>query len=178
LRQTELERLVFLDESGAKTNMTRAYARAKRGSRSVDYVPHGHWNTTTMVAAITWNSPIAPMVLDGPMDGDAFEAYLEQVLLPALPENAIVVMDNLGSHKTPAVEQLITQANASLMYLPPYSPDYNPIEQMWSKVKSHLKTVKARTKEDLWQAVAEALETITPDDARGFFFDSVVGIKS
>jgi len=178
LRKIELERLIFLDESGAKTNMTRAYARSKRGSRSVDYVPHGHWNTTTMVAAITWNAPIAPMVLDGPMDGGAFEAYLEQVLVPALPENAIVVMDNLGSHKTPAVQRLITQANASLMYLPPYSPDYNPIEQMWSKVKNHLKTVKARTKEDLWQAVAEGLETITPDDAQGFFFDCVVGIIS
>lgn len=158
--------------------MTRPYARSKRGSRSVDYVPHGHWNTTTMVAAITWNAPIAPMVLDGSMDGDAFEAYLEHVLVPVLPENAIVVMDNLGSHKTPAVERLITQANASLLYLPPYSPDYNPIEQMWSKVKSHLRTVKARTKEGLWQAVADALETITPDDAHGFFLDSVVGIIS
>ena len=96
----EPRRLVFLDETGAKTNMTRAFGRAKKGERVVDFTPHGHWNTTTLVGAMTWKSAIAPMVLDGPMDTEAFEAYLEHVLIPELPADAIVVMDNLSAHKS------------------------------------------------------------------------------
>lgn len=142
----------------------------------MDYSPHGHWNMTTMVSAITWDGAIAPMILEGPMDGDAFKAYVEQVLVPTLPIGAIVVMDNLGVHKIPEVAQLLRQAQAELRYLPPYSPDFNPIEQMWSKVKGYLRSAKARTKEELWHAVADALESITPEDAIGFFNDSVVGI--
>jgi len=173
-----LRRLVFLDESGAKTNMTRLYARSKKGRRALDYAPQGHWNTTTMVAGVTWDAPLAPMVLDGPMDADAFEAYVEQVLVPALPPASIVVMDNLSPHKTASVERMIPKPQAEIWYLPPYSPDFNPIEHMWSQIKSHLRSAKAETKEELWSAVATALGRVTPQDIQGYFSDSVVGIIS
>jgi len=158
--------------------MTRAYARSRRGQRLVDYAPQGHWHTTTLVAAITWEAPIAPMVLDGAMDREAFVAYVEQVLIPALPPGAIVVMDNLSSHRTPAVECLLRQAGFELRYLPPYSPDFNPIEQMWAKVKASLRAAKARTQEELWRAIAQALGQVTPQDVRGFFYHCGVGMIS
>lgn len=169
---------MFLDETGAKTNMTKRYARAPRGERAVDYAPHGHWSTTTLVAGITLGGPVAPMMLEGPMDAVAFEAYLCQVLIPALPPEAIVVMDNLSSHKTRAVERLLAAAGAQAWYLPPYSPDFNPIEMMWSKVKTLLRTAKARTQETLDDAVAQALKAISPEDSQGFFRYSGVGIKN
>jgi len=172
----DLRRLVFLDETGAKTNMTRVFARARRGQRAIDYAPQGHWNTTTLVAAITQESALAPMLLDGPMDVLAFEAYVEHVLVPALPEHAIVVMDNLSPHKAPAVAKLLHAAGAELWYLPPYSPDFNPIEQMWAKIKSALRRAKARTQEELCRVIATALAQITPSDTKGFFDHSVVGI--
>ena len=170
------QRLVFLDETGAKTNMTRLYARSRKGQRALDYAPQGHWNTTTLVAAVAWDRPIAPMVLDGPMDTCAFEAYVEHVLVPALPPGSIVAMDNLSPHKAPSIARLLAQAQADLWYLPPYSPDYNPIELMWSQVKSHLRTAKARTKEELWTAIATALEDVTSDDTSNYFFAAGVGI--
>jgi transposase len=169
-------RLVYLDETGAKTNMTRLFARTRKGERAIDYAPHGHWATTTLVAAITWNSAMAPMVLDGPMDGAAFEAYVEQVLVPVLPRGSIVVMDNLSAHKSGAIAGLLRGAGAQLQYLPPYSPDLNPIEPMWSKVKGALRSAKARTEEALHAAIATALSEITPDDTAGFFCHSGVGI--
>lgn len=144
----------------------------------VDYAPQGHWNTTTLVAAITWESAIAPMVLDGPMDAAAFEAYIDQVLVPVLSPGAIVVMDNLSAHKSPAVARLLQSVGAQLCYLPPYSPDLNPIEQMWSKVKNSLKSAKARTQEQLFEAIANALAEITSSDAQGFFQHCFVGIIS
>lgn len=149
--------------------MTRAYARSRKGERALDYAPHGHWNTTTLVAGVTVACPIAPMVLDGPMDTAAFTAYIEHMLIPALPRNAIVIMDNLAAHKSPHVDRLLREAGAALQYLPPYSPDFNPIELMWSKVKSHLKSAKARTQDELDQAIAAALLAVTSDDTRGFF---------
>ncbi len=149
--------------------MIRLYGRALKGARVLDYAPHGHWNTTTLVAAITWEGAIAPMVLDGPMDRLSFEAYVEQVLLPALPADAIVVMDNLSAHKSKKILKLFDEANIELHYQPPYSPDFNPIELMWSKVKNSLRTAKARTQEQLYQAIAQALEQITPKDTQGFF---------
>jgi transposase len=169
---------VFLDETGAKTNMTRFYARARRGQRLVDHAPAGHWNTTTLVAAITWEAPIASMVLEGAMDTEAFVAYVEQVLVPALPQGAIVVMDNLGAHQSPAIRRALEQAGAELRYLPPYSPDFNPIELMWSKVKAALRAAKARTQLDLWSAVAQALTRVTPSDIRAFFCHCFVGMIS
>lgn len=156
--------------------MTRAFARARKGQRAIDYAPHGHWNTTTLVAAITLESALAPMVLDGPMDTLAFEAYVEQVLIPALPAHAIVVMDNLSPHKPSAIPRLLREAGAELWYLPPYSPDLNPIELMWAKVKSALRRAKARTQEELCGAIASALAQVTPRDTYGFFCHSLVGI--
>jgi transposase len=176
--QVEPSRLVFLDETGAKTNMTRAYGRAGKGQRVVDYAPCGHWSTTTLVAGLTCSKAVAPMVLDGPMDSLSFEAYLAQVLVPALEPGAIVVMDNLSSHKSPVVARLVQEAGAELWYLPPYSPDFNPIEQMWSKVKTSLRRAKARTQDALYEAIATALEEITPEDSRGFFSHCFVGIKT
>lgn len=176
LSRTDLRRLVFLDETGAKTNMTRAFARTRKGQRAVDYAPQGHWNTTTLVAAITLESTLAPMLLDGPMDRDAFEAYIEQVLVPALPPGAIVAMDNLSSHKSPVIARLLHEAQAELWPLPPYSPDFNPIEMMWAKVKSALRRAKPRTQQALCDAVADALAEITPDDTYGFFHHACVGI--
>lgn len=176
MAKVDLRRLVFLDETGAKTNMTRAFARTRKGQRALDYAPQGHWNTTTLVAAITLESTLAPMVLDGPMDSAAFEAYVEQVLIPALPAGSIVVMDNLSPHKTSATERLLRAAGAELWYLPPYSPDFNPIELAWAKVKSALRRAKARTQEELCDAIALALSQITSTDLRGFFCHSVVGI--
>ena len=169
-------RLVYLDETGAKTNMTRTFARARKGERAVDYTPHGHWNTTTLVAGITCESPIAPMVLDGPMDAVAFEVYIEQVLIPALPPRAIVVMDNLPAHKPAVIGRLLQNAGAELRYLPPYSPDFNPIELMWSKIKSNLRSAKARTQEDLHGAIATALSALTSNDTRGFFRHCFVAV--
>jgi len=168
--------MVFLDETGAKTNMTRIYARTRKGERAVDYAPHGHWNTTTLVASITPEAAIAPMVLDGPMDSASFKAYIEQVLIPVLPPGSIVVMDNLSSHKSPTIAKLLYDAGSELWYLPPYSPDLNPIENMWSKIKNLLRSAKARTQEELYKAIASALDQITPEDTNGFFYHSVVGM--
>jgi transposase len=176
LRRIDPRRLVFLDETGAKTNMTRRFARSRRGQRSLDHAPLGHWNTTTLVAAITCQTPIAPLVLDGPMNREAFEAYVEQALAPALPPGAIVVMDNLSAHQSPTVERLLRRCGATLRYLPPYSPDFNPIELVWSKVKTALRAAKARTQEELWSAIAQALTQITPDDIRAFFCHCFVGM--
>jgi len=176
IRTARPERLVFIDETGAKTNMTRLYARALKSQRAVDYAPHGHWNTTTLIAGITSSGAIAPMMLDGPMDTEAFEAYVAQVLIPALPPEAIVVMDNLAAHKRPAIADMLRQAQAELRYLPPYSPDFNPIELMWSKVKGCLRGIKPRTQDELTEAVSTALATITSDDTRGFFRHCFVGI--
>lgn len=176
LAGVDLRRLVFLDETGAKTNMTRLFARARRGQRATDYAPQGHWNTTTLVAGISLESTLAPMILDGPMDSLAFEAYVEFVLVPALPTNAIVVMDNLSPHKTARIAKLIHDAGATLWYLPPYSPDFNPIEQMWAKIKAVLRAAKTRTYEELCAAIAAALAQVTSNDTQGFFRHSGIGI--
>ena len=156
--------------------MTRAFARVRKGERAVDYAPHGHWNTTTLVAGLTLESPIAPMILDGPMDTAAFEAYVRQMLIPAVPRGSIVVMDNLSAHKSPVIARVLQDAGAELWYLPPYSWDFNPIEPMWAKVKSSLRSAKARIQEELWDAIAAGLSEITPSDIRGFFHHCGVGI--
>jgi len=158
--------------------MTRAFARARKGERAVDYAPHGHWNTTTLVAGVTLESPVAPMILDGPMDTEAFEACVEHMLVPALPQGSIVVIDNLSAHKSPVIARLLHGAGAELWYLPPYSCDFNPIEPMWAKVKSSLRRAKARIQKELWDAIAAALSEITSSDIRGFFCHPGVGILS
>jgi transposase len=132
------ERLVFIDETWASTNMARRHGRCRRGERLRAGVPHGHWKTTTFVAGLRRTGMVAPMVLDGPINRDAFHAYVEQVLTPELNPGDVVIMDNLSSHKAPAVREMIEAAGASLLFLPPYSPDFNPIEQAFSKLKAHL----------------------------------------
>lgn len=176
LATVDLRRLVFLDETGAKTSLTRVYARSRRGRRAVAYAPHGHRQTTTLVAAISAERVMAPLVLDGPMDGASFEAYVEQMLVAALPTGSIVVMDTLAAHKTPRVLRCLERAGIEVRFLPPYSPDFNPIEQMWSQVKTILRRIAAREQKALERAIATAPGEVTPDDLRGYFFHSVVGV--
>lgn len=170
-RQIELlpERLVFIDETGASTKMARRYGRAPRGERCRAPVPHGHWKTTTFVGALRLDGMTAPMILDGPMHGQAFIAYVEQVLIPTLNPGDVVVMDNLPAHKPVAVREAIEAAGAELLYLPPYSPDFNPIEMAFSKLKAFLKKIAARTVDDLWDAIAEAVDIFTPDECENYF---------
>ena len=162
-------RFRFIDESGAKTNMVRTHGRCPRGQRLLSRVPAGHWKTTTMLAAIGLDGVDAPWTLDGAMDADAFEVYVEHVLVPTLHGGEIVVLDNLSSHKRPRVIERIQAAGAEVRYLPPYSPDLNPIEQMWSKVKQILRSLAARTVDDLIAAIGDALKQITSTDILGWF---------
>lgn len=163
------QRLVFIDETGASTKMTRLRGRSLRGSRCLAAVPHGHWKTTTFVGGLRLHGMTAPMVLDGPMDGPAFLAWIEQMLAPTLEAGDIVVMDNLPAHKPHAVRMAIEATGAELRFLPPYSPDLNPIEMAFSKFKALLKRAAARTVEDLWGAIADALPRLTPSDCRSYF---------
>ena len=165
----EPERLVFIDETGTSTKMARRYGRAPRGERCRAPVPHGHWKTTTFVGALRLGGMTAPMTLDGPMLGTAFLAYVEQVLVPTLSPGDIVVMDNLPAHKPVAVREAIEAAGATLKFLPPYSPDFNPIEMAFSKMKAFLKKVAARTIDDLWQAIAEAIDMFSPKGCENYF---------
>jgi transposase len=160
---------VFLDESGVTTEMTRRYGRAARGQRVQDAVPAGHWRTLTLLAALSLGGVRAAMTVESPTDGDVFLAYVEQVLGPRLQPGDVVVLDNLAAHKVAGVRSLIEERGAQLLYLPPYSPDFNPIEQTWSKVKEWLRAAKARTVPLLDDAVTAALAAITPDNAVGWF---------
>jgi transposase len=162
-------RLVFIDETGASTKMARLYGRSLRGGRCIAAIPHGHWKTTTFVGGLRHTGITAPMVLDGPMDGPAFLAYVEQVLAPTLAPGDIVVLDNLPAHKPAAVREALRAAGAELRYLPPYSPDLNPIEMAFSKLKALLKKAAARTIDDLWRVIAEALPRLTPDECTNYF---------
>jgi transposase len=162
-------RFRFIDESGAKTNMTRRCGRCKGGARLLDTTPQGHWETTTMIGALGADGSTALMVIEGATDAAIFRAYIKHVLVPTLRKDQIVVMDNLSSHKSPEIREMIEAAGAELWYLPPYSPDLNPIEKMWSKVKELLRALKARTTEELYQAIREALKEITAQDAKGWF---------
>jgi transposase len=164
-----VERLVFIDESGAKTNMARRYGRGPGGARVVAAAPAGHWSTTTMVCAVGIDGPRAPWVLDGALDADAFAVYCERVLAPALRPGDVVVLDNLGPHKDARARAAIEAAGARVLFLPPYSPDLNPIENMWSKVKALLRKAAARTFEALLAAIKDALAAVTSADCRGFF---------
>ena len=163
------EKLIFIDETGASTKMARLRGRAKRGERCRAAVPHGHWKTTTFTAGLRLASLSAPMLLDGPMDGDAFRAYVTQVLAPELTPGDIVVMDNLPAHKVTGVRHAIEAAGATLLYLPPYSPDFNPIEMAFAKLKAILRQAAARTVDDLWDAAAQSLDEFTPTECRNYF---------
>lgn len=160
---------MFIDETGASTKMARRYGRAPRGKRCRAAVPHGHWKTTTFVGALRLEGMTAPMVLDGAMHGAAFLAYVEQVLVPTLSPGDIVIMDNLPAHKPTAIREAIHAAGAELRFLPPYSPDFNPIEMAFSKLKALLKKAAARTKDDLWNAIAQAIDTFTTNECENYF---------
>jgi len=140
-----------------------------RGERLIDKVPHGHWSTTTFVAGLRCDGVYAPMLVDGPMDGDVFQVYIEQVLCPTLSEGDIVIMDNLACHKRPAIEQAIHGVSASLLYLPPYSPDLNPIELVFSKLKQLIRSAAKRTLNDLWDYIASALHRFSAEECSNFF---------
>jgi transposase len=170
--------LIFLDESGVTTQMTRGYARASGGRRVHEATPGGHWKILTILSALSLGGLLATMTIEEATDGDIFLAYLEQVLGPKLRPGDVVVMDNLSAHKVPGVEQLIQAAGAELLYLPPYSPDLNPIEKAWAKLKQLLRSAKARTAEALHQAIAELLPQITPQNAQAWFHHSGINYIS
>jgi transposase len=160
------ERTFFLDEAGAATNMTRRYARSLIGERAVCKIPAGHWKTVTMIGLIGAAGPVAAVTIDGPVDGQAFKTYVQEFMVPNLRRGDVVVMDNLSSHKVSGVREMIEQVGARLMFLPPYSPDLNPIEPIWSKVKQTLRSIQARTQDALMEAVRTAFERVTADDCR------------
>ncbi len=149
--------------------MPRSYVRVRKHERVLEHAPHGHWNATTLIVGISSRGAITPMMLDGPMDTLAFEANLEQVLIPALPEKAIVIIDNLSAHKSQGVEVRLKKAGTPLRYLPPYSQDFNPIELMWSKLKTFKCAAKVQTQDELKSTITDAFRKITSDDAQSFF---------
>lgn len=149
--------------------MARRYGRAQKGVRLRASIPHGHWKTTTFIGALRLTGMVAPMVLDGPINGVWFQAYVDQVLVPTLSPDDIVIMDNLGSHKRPGVRAAIEAAGARLFYLPPYSPDFNPIENAFSKLKALLRKAAERTVEGLWAALGAILPAFTPQECANFF---------
>ncbi len=165
----DADKLVFIDETGASTKMTRLYGRAPRGQRLLAKAPFGHWKTTTFVAALRRDGLTAPMVLDGPMTGQAFLAYVEQALIPTLKPDDIVVMDNLPAHKIAAVRDAIAAAGAQFFLLPPYSPDMNPIEMVFSKLKTLLRQAPERTVEGLWRRIGALLDQFTPGECGNYF---------
>lgn len=162
-------KLIFIDETGASTKMARLRGRAPRGQRLSASMPHGHWKTTTFVGGLRLTGMTAPMVLDGPMNGACFLAYVQQVLVPTLEPGEVVIMDNLSTHKIPAVQAAIEEAGASLRFLPAYSPDFNPIENAFSKLKAALRKAAARTVPALWQAISIAIDSFTPQDCANYF---------
>lgn len=169
LSDVDPARLVFLDESGTQTSMTRTRGRAPRGQRIVSKVPGGHWKIVTMISAIRLDGPFAASSVMGPNDSDLFRSYVRQVLAPQLRAGDVVVMDNLSPHKAAGVREAIEAVGASVRYLPPYSPDFNPIENMWSKLKQRLRSIGARSIDALHDAIGMALSSISTTDCRGFF---------
>lgn len=163
------DRLVFADESGANTQMTRHHGRSPIGQRLVCPVPHGHYQTTTLIAAVRPRGPQAPWLFGGAMDGELFLAWVKQGLVPGLHRGDVVILDNLATHKVAGVREAIEAAGARLEYLPPYSPDFNPIEPMWSKVKQELKSQEPRNARQLLKATGVAFAAVTPADCQGFF---------
>ena len=162
-------KLVFVDESGANTKMTRLGGRALVGERLVTQIPHGHYQTSTLIAAVRLAGACAPWLFEGAMDGEMFLAWVRQGLTPLLQPNDLVIMDNLATHKVVGVREAIESVGAKLRYLPPYSPDFNPIENMWSKINQRLRSLGPRTSDELLQAAATAFAAVSPTDCLGFF---------
>ncbi len=164
--------LVFVDESGASTQMTRRGGRAACGQRLVASLPHGHYQASTLIAAIRLSGACAPCLFEGAMDGEMFLAWVAQALVPTLQKNDLVIMDNLATHKVAGVREAVEGAGARLLYLPPYSPDFNPIENMWSKIKQTLRSLAPRTSQELLEAAKTAFAGITVSDCQGFFLNA------
>jgi len=160
----EPHRLVFIDETSTKTNMTRLYGRSPKGTRLEADAPYGHWKTQTFIAGLRHNGITAPWVLDGAMNRAAFETYVEVELAPTLKQGDIVILDNLPAHKSEKAKALLRKHGAWFLFLPPYSPDLNPIEMAFSKLKAHLRKVKARTIEQLWKAIGNICDLYTPKE--------------
>jgi transposase len=165
----EPEHFVFLDESGVNTGFTRLYGRAPIGERLYDYVPDNRWKSMSVVSSLRLDGTTEAMVFDGALNGELFEAYVRDMLAPTLRMGDIVVMDNLSSHKRAGIEEIIKEKGARIEYLPAYSPDFNPVENMWSKMKSQLRKLKERSKEALFKAIGEVLKAVTAQDAQGWF---------
>lgn len=163
------KRLIFIDETWTKTNMTRLRGRAPRGERLIDKTPHGHWKTTTLIAALDLEGMRCSTVVDGAVNGDVFEAFVEQVLVPGLRPGDVVIMDNLSSHKRQRIREMIEKVGARLVFLPAYSPDLNPIELVFAKVKQLLRSLACRTRDALWKAMQSVLNQVTPSDAANCF---------
>ena len=163
---------VFIDETWTKTNMTPLYGWSPVGERCVSCVPHGHWLTQTFVAGLTPLGLIAPYVFDGPINGESFIAYVEQMLVPELSKHNTVILDNLGSHKSEAVRKAIRATGARLFYLPPYSPDLNPIEQVFAKIKHLLRKARQRTITAVWQTIGQLLNAFSPEECQNYFINA------
>jgi transposase len=163
------EKLIFIDETGTKTNMSRRYGRCPKGQRLVARVPHGHWKTNTFIAALRHTRLTAPMVLDGPIDGNSFRAWVQQCLVPTLTPGDVVVMDNLSVHKVSGIKEMIQHAGAQLLYLPPYSPDLNPIEMAFARLKAWLRKLAAHTTQELHLAIALAIENCSHNECINYF---------
>ena len=172
--QTRLDprRLVFIDETWIKTNMAPLYGWGVKGRRLRGFAPHGHWRTLTFVGALRADCLTAPCVFDGPINGQCFKAYVEQQLVPTLRPGDIVVMDNLGSHKSAQIRQLIKAAGARLWFLPPYSPDLNPIEQAFAKIKHWMRKAQMRTINETWQYLGSLVQTIGPDECNNYLVNA------
>jgi len=162
-------RLVFFDETWAKTNFTRLRGRCQRGKRLIAKVPHGHWKTTTFLAGLRQDGIVAPLAVDGAIDGRLFLAYVKQHVVPMLRPDDIVVMDNLSAHKVEGVREAITAAGAVLVYLPPYSPDLNPIELVFAKMKWLLRSQEARTMDELWKSLGNNVSEFHPQECSNYF---------
>ena len=171
----DLKRLVFLDETWTKTNMAPLRGWAARGQRLIGRAPFGHWNTMTFVAALRQDGIVAPWVIDGPINGSIFQTYVEQVLVPTLRPGDIVILDNLGSHKAPAIRKAIRAAGARLLFLPAYSPDLNPIEQVFAKLKHLLRKAAERSKEAVWRRIGDLLDLFTPQECENYLRNSGYG---
>jgi transposase len=169
MAEVDAQDMVYVDESGVTTSLTRLYGRAPRGQRVIDHVPHGHWKVLTILGALTSDGMQAAMTIPAATDGDVFRTYVEQVLIPVLRPGQVVIWDNLPAHKGAGVRKAIEAAGCRVRFLPPYSPDLNPIEPAWSKLKSYLRAVKARARGVLEEAVAAGLQRISAQDARGYF---------
>ena len=165
----DASKLVFIDETGTNTKMVRTRGRCHRSRRLIGKAPWGHWKTTTFVAGLRHNRISAPFVLEGAMNGQCFLTYLETILVPSLSAGDIVVMDNLPAHKVAGARKLIEAANATLIYLPPYSPDFNPIEMAFAKLKALLRKAAARTRDALWDSIDAALTAFTPQECANYF---------